>query len=386
MNIKPCEICKGTRFQKLGTLCSNMKIMGPQFSEGSCDIVACSDCGFVFNQYENADQACFDMYYRSSSSKTMDYYDIYPKDVIDTYFEHLLHNLEGYISKDSRILDVAGGHGQLAQYLIEHGYTNITILEIKPECIESVKALGIDVIEASLFDLQIQTGEYDLVLCDHSLEHFVNLGDALWQMKSLIKPCGHIYIEVPDIAGYQKQNAAPYHFLTYEHVCHFSDYTINNLANCFGLQIVERNKCLKGNDYPTLCVMYKLSSTYKPAQKDPASASALLNYVKHCEKGIAIEVSRFEESQVPLILWGVGASTAQLLNGNFDRCNVIQLVDSNPARQGLSFHVGGRMLQIEDPSCVENCEAVIFILSTAYKTSIERSIRSYGYQNETVAL
>ena len=66
--------------------------------------------------------------------------------------------------------------------------------------------------------------------------------------------------------------------------------------------------------------------------------------------------------------------------------NVIQLVDSNPARQGLSFQVGDRMLQIEDPSCVENREAIIFILSTAYKISIERSIRSYGYQNETVAL
>ena len=159
MNSKPCKICGGTHFKKLGALCSNMKIMGPQFSEGSCDIVVCSDCGFVFNQYENADQSCFDSYYRSSSSKTMDYYDIYPRDIIDAYFEHLLHNLEHYITKDSRILDVAGGHGQLAQYLIEHGYPNITVLEIKPECIQSVKALGIDVLEDSLFDLQIQNGE-----------------------------------------------------------------------------------------------------------------------------------------------------------------------------------------------------------------------------------
>lgn len=386
MSLESCRICGGTRFKKLGTLCSNMKVMGPQFSVGNCDIVACSDCGFVFNQYENADQNCFDRYYRSSSSKTMDYYDVYPRDVVDAYFAHLLHNLEGYITKDSCILDVAGGHGQLAHYLIEHGYPNITVLEIKPECIESVKDLGIDVIESSLFDLENQKGEYDLILCDHSLEHFVDIDNALRRMKALIRPGGYLYIEVPDIEGYQEQCAAPYHFLTYEHVCHFSSCTMHNLANCFGLRIVNQNKCVKGNDYPTLCVMYELDSINKPAQKDCVSESALLHYLKQCEKDIAAAVGRFETSQVPLILWGIGASTAQLLNGNFDRCNVIQLVDSNPARQGISFQVGGRMLQIEDPFNVHSREAVIFILSTAYKSSIEKSIRGYGYQNEIASL
>ena len=101
---------------------------------------------------------------------------------------------------------------------------------------------------------------------------------------------------------------------------------------------------------------------------------------------IAAATKPFEESQVPLILWGIGASTAQLLNGNFDRCNVIQLIDSNPARQGISFQVKGRMLPVEDPSSVKNREAIIFILSTAYKVSIERSIRGHGYQNEIVSL
>lgn len=372
--------------KKLAPLCTNMRIMGPQFSEGSCDIVVCPDCGFVFNQYENADQNCFDRYYRSSSSKTMDYYDIYPRDVIDAYFSHLLQNVEKYITKDSLILDVAGGHGQLAQYLTEHGYPNITVLEIKPECIRSAKALGIGVLEGSLFDVQTHKGEYDLVLCDHSLEHFVDIDDALRRMKGLIKPGGHLYIEVPDIEGYQGQCAPPYHFLTYEHVCHFSDCTMDNLANCFGLRIVNRNRCIKGNDYPTLCVMYELDSTNRPVQKDIVSEPVLLHYIRQCEESIAAAVRFFEVSQVPLILWGIGASTAQLLNGNFDRCNVIQLVDSNPARQGISFQVKGRMLPVEDPSSVKNREAVIFILSTAYKISIERSIRGHGYQNEIVSL
>lgn len=386
MNNKSCRLCGGTRLKKLAALCSNIKIMGPQFSEGDCDIVACSDCGFVFNQYENADQDCFDKYYRSSSSKTMDYYDIYPCDVIDAYFAHLLQNLEKYIAKDSHVLDVAGGHGQLAQYLMEHGYPNITVLEIKPECIRSAKALGISVLEGSLFNLQAHKGEYDLVLCDHSLEHFVDVGDALHRMKAFIKPGGHLYIEVPDIEGYQGQNAPPYHYLTYEHVCHFSDCTMDNLANCFGLRIVNRNKCVKGNDYPTLCVMCELDSANKPIQKDIVSEPAMLHYLRQCEKGIATAVRPFEASQVPLILWGVGASTAQLLNGNFDRCNVIQLVDSNPARQGLSFQIGDRILQIEAPSNVRSREAVIFILSPSYRSSIEKSIRSYGYQNETASL
>ncbi len=385
MNIKPCEICKGTRFQKLGTLCSNMKIMGPQFSVGICEIVACSDCGFVFNRYESAEQSSFDDYYLSTS-KTMIYYEMYPELVADSYFLHIFNNIQGYITQKSRILDVAGGYGELAQLLVKKGFLDVTVLEWKPECVQAIRNAGIAAIEGNLLRLDIEQEKYDLIICSHTLEHFVDINTAMEKLREMVKPNGYVYLEVPDLYRYSELERAPYHFLTYEHVCHFSEVTLHNLSARFGFQMMYLNKYVKCNDYPCLCAMLQPTSLNAELSRDAESTSCMLDYLRKCEETIAAVTKPLEESQVPLILWGIGASTAQLLNGNFDRCNVIQLVDSNPARQGLSFQVGDRMLQIEDPSCVENREAIIFILSTAYKISIERSIRSYGYQNETVAL
>lgn len=385
MSIESCIVCGGTRFKKLGTLCSNMKIMGPQFSEGSCDIVACSDCGFVFNRYESADQSSFDDYYLSTS-KTMDYYQMYPEAVADSYFFHIFDNIQGYITRNSKILDVAGGYGELAQLLIKKGFQDVTVLELKPECVQAVKNAGIAAIEGNLLRLDTEQEKYDLIVCSHTLEHFVDTDTAMKKLRELVKPGGYIYVEVPDLYRYSELERAPYHFLTYEHVCHFSEITLHNLCAQFGFQMMYLNKYIKCNDYPCLCTMLQPASSNAELFQDTESVSHMLNYIRKCEEKIAAATKPFEESQVPLILWGIGASTAQLLNGNFDRCNVIQLVDSNPARQGISFQVKGRMLPVEDPSSVKNREAVIFILSTAYKISIERSIRGYGYQNEIVSL
>lgn len=403
-----CRICGGAQFKKIGELCSNMKIMGPQFSEGKSDIVVCMSCGFVFNDYENANQSCFDEYYRSSSSRTMEYYDIFSRDAVKRYFEHFLSNIKDFITKDSRILDVAGGHGHMAQFLIENGYPNVTVLELKPQCIQSIKEKKISVLEGSLFQTQ-ESGDYDLVVCDHSLEHFVDIDIAIKKLKGLAKPNGHIYIEVPNVEEYTKREQVPYYFLTYEHVCHFSEQTLKCLATRFGMRMLYLNKCLKGDDYPTLCAMFENNITtaenrlpetqsqpvlISPSDvkndfdihKDLSAETAIREYISSCERKLAKRLQQFEMTYTPLILWGIGASTAQLLNRNFDQCNVIQLIDGNPARQGLSFRVGKHVLKVDAPTDIKNQTATILILSSAYKKSIEKSIRDYQYANKIMSL
>ena len=313
MRIKQCKLCGSTQLDKIGEFCSNMKIMGPQFSEGRSDIMVCGNCGFVFNYYENADQECFDEYYRSSNSRAMKYGESFSSDVEDLYLNHILSNIEKYISKDSSILDVAGSYGYLAQFLIENGYFNVAVMEIKPECIQSVKENGIAVLEESLFQTQV-LAKYDLVICAHTLEHFVDIDIALKKLKQLVKPGGHIYIEVPDVERYTGQDRVPYYYLTYEHVCHFSECTLNHIDVLFGLHLINLNKCLKRGDYPTLCAMYECAITenenlyciqeFSNIQRDKSAEAALTEYITSCEGKIAAIVQQFETSHTPLILWG----------------------------------------------------------------------------------
>lgn len=383
--MKNCKICGNQNLERVSLLCTNMKIMGTNFPEGKCDIVVCPNCGFVFNQYENVDQTDFDEYYKSNNSKTVNYYDIFPKELADEYFEHIFTSIKDYINKDSKILDIAGGYGELAKYLVDKGFQNVTVLEMKDECIEHLKKTGLNVMEGNLLNLVVKE-QYDLVVCSHDLEHFIDVDIALKKIVELTKNEGYIFVEVPNIEEYSKLDRAPYHFLTYEHVCHFSEITLHNIEREFGLAKVYVKKYVKCNDYPCLYGIFEKSSGTMNAVRDGISVESMQIYIEKCKKEIKKSLREFEQSQEPLILWGIGASTAQLLNGCFDQCNVLQLVDSNSSRQGIKFQIGNKIMKVEAPADICNKEAKIFILPTAYKDSIKHSIRNCGLKNDIVSL
>ena len=96
-------------------------------------------------------------------------------------------------------------------------------------------------------------------------------------------------------------------------------------------------------------------------------------------------MDKIRQENVPLILWGVGTSTAQLLNGNFDHCNVVKLVDSNPYRQNVIYTVAGKNLKIEDPSAIDT-DDMILILPLMYDASIRRQIKEMGLKNRVQSL
>lgn len=386
--MKQCKLCGNTKLERLAPLCRNMEILGPGFPKAEYDIVACPRCGFVFDSCESVDQKCFDDYYLSSNSKTVNYYDIFSRELAESYFRHIFDSLKSYISPTSSILDVAGGYGELSSYFLSQGYSNITMLDMKRDCAQFAANNGLRVIEGNLFDRPFGGEMYDLILCSHTLEHFIDLDAAMDIMCKALTADGYLYLEIPNVEEYANLERAPYHFLTYEHVCHFSENTIYNLAAQFHMRVVFLQKYVKCEDYPCIYALLQPdpSRKAKRIEYDPLSKQAMLQYVQRCKGTIKEAVQVFETEHTPLILWGIGASTAQLLEQGFDTCNVLQLIDSNRARQGISFQIGGRILSVEGPEKIQNNSATIFILPTAYRKSIEASIRNYGLTNPVASL
>ena len=58
--------------------------------------------------------------------------------------------------------------------------------------------------------------------------------DALCNAADLLTGDGMMILELPYAPMYKEMDNTPYHFLTYEHVCHFSDITVKNLASISG--------------------------------------------------------------------------------------------------------------------------------------------------------
>ena len=186
---------------------------------------------------------------------------------------------------------------------------------------------------------------------------------------------------------YKEMDNTPYHFLTYEHVCHFSDITVENLASVAGLKIMEKGHYVKCDDYPCIWAILKKDSSVSPLiRKDADTWEDIYAYIKICGKQIQQKLKPLAERRKALILWGIGASTAILLDSAFGGCNVIQLIDKNKARQGNVFEINGRKLAVEPPEQITDSSAAVFILSGAYRASIEKDIRQMGLNNEIMSL
>ncbi len=377
-----CPICKNSKKKILYRLCDNMKIMGANFPETSSFIAKCTNCGLLYMDTE-ATQEDFLNYYKYGAVAPK-YYDMFGKEDTDDYYQHLCKSVEPYIDKKSSILDIAGAWGEFASYMKALGYEDITDLDPAEKCISYAREHGVKTLMTDSTDMRdIREKSFDMVILNHSLEHIINVESTMQNIDRVLKDKGYLFIEVPDVEGYADEEAAPFNFLTYEHVLHMSMNDMDNLARIYGYEMVDSGKYYKKvSNYPSIYAVMRKGRKREITYSD-ISETAMFRYLEESKRCLEEFLAPLRQSGEELILWGIGASTAILIE-SFKGCNVKALIDRNPSRQGLKFSINGKQYMVKDPKDVE--EGTIVILSIPYHDSIERQIRQMGYGNKIVAL
>ena len=377
-----CPICHKSENEVIYRLCDNMKIMGPGFPDTPSFVVKCSNCGLLYMQTE-ATQNNFLNYYQHGAVAPK-YYDMFGKKDTDEYYHHLIELMKPYIEKNSSMLDIAGAWGEFAAYLKELGYENITVMDPNESCISYAESIGIKTVKSDSTDMTgIKDNSIDMVILNHTLEHVLDVENTMLNIHNKLKKEGYLFIEVPDVEGYVGEESAPFNFLTYEHVLHMSMNDIENLAALYGFEIIEKGTYYKKvSNYPSIYAVMRKGEKRDLVYSENAGM-AMMDYIEKSKKSIEQFLEPLRESGEELILWGIGASTAILIE-SFVGCNVKSLIDRNPARQGLVFSVNGRRYVVQSPE--EAGEGTIVILSIPYHDSIMRQIRQMGYDNKIVAL
>lgn len=97
-------------------------------------------------------------------------------------------------------------------------------IDFSQNLVELGKKNGLNMIKGSLESIK---GQYDIIILNHALEHFLNPVLSLKQIIQHLKDNGLIYIAVPNIANFgmeQIQNAHVYYFdpLTFKYFCELS--------------------------------------------------------------------------------------------------------------------------------------------------------------------
>jgi ubiquinone/menaquinone biosynthesis C-methylase UbiE len=114
--------------------------------------------------------------------------------------------------KGTKVLDVATGRGYLAKLLHEDDPgRSITGADVVPP----KAAKGIEFVKASITSLPFADGEFDTVICAHTLEHIVDVEKA---MQELRRVCGgRLIIVLPKQREYKYTFDLHVHFFPYKY-------------------------------------------------------------------------------------------------------------------------------------------------------------------------
>ncbi len=384
-----CLLCKSNNVKRIDKLCDNMKILGDTFPDTPSYINVCNCCGLVYIDMDISQKDILH-YYTSGNCVPICYENLFGAEHTKKYFEHIYHTIEPYIDFDSKILDVGGGLGEFASFLKNLGYHNITIMDPAQISIESAAKKGIDTVKADSTQLiEAWTGKFDLILLIHVFEHIYAQNETLNNLKKMLKTDGMMYLEVPDASKYCNDENVPFYYYTYEHIAHMNQFDIRNISCLTGMELLDTQEYLKCEQYPSVYGLYKNGDKIKQAVYHDLGEDCAQAYLELCKTRSRKMTQKYCEKNESLVLWGIGASTAQLLSSGFDRCNVCELVDSNPRRQGMEYQVGTKKMKIISPSELQariKKDDVIVVMSIMYKNSIIKQIKEMGFSNKIEAL
>ena len=108
----------------------------------------------------------------------------------------------GPIRPETEILDVGCGQNALLKLIRDTRRAVGLGIEMKPEMVAHIREeLHMPVVEGTLLDADLESGRFDLAMMMEYLEHEPDPLRVLSEVRRVLKPGGHVIIEIPDPEG-----------------------------------------------------------------------------------------------------------------------------------------------------------------------------------------
>lgn len=105
---------------------------------------------------------------------------------------------EAGIDKNSKILDVGAGYGDLLDKLKQLGFNELLGIDLYIE--DSIKyEHGLSILKKSIYDI---SGKWDAIIFIHSFEHMAEPLKTLYAAHDLLSPDGTCILEIPTVSSY----------------------------------------------------------------------------------------------------------------------------------------------------------------------------------------
>lgn len=213
------------------------------------NIMHCSSCGLVFRDLRFSDSDLNILYGNNLSEKMrpLSHYWGRSQEICDWIFSRVGINISGI-----RILDIGGGQGEISDWFVE-------VLNCKCDVFDygssnnSYKP-GLNIVG------EIDPGvEYDLIMCNHVLEHVNHPAEFLKPFITHSNPNTIFYFEVPfELIHYYCFKSKGH----YEHINYFSISSVHNLGFALGLNPLSVElKLGYGSSIPVISAVFNLNKS-----------------------------------------------------------------------------------------------------------------------------
>jgi 2-polyprenyl-3-methyl-5-hydroxy-6-metoxy-1,4-benzoquinol methylase len=283
-------------------------------------------------------------------------------------------------NRAARVLDIGCANGGLLARLQQMGFANVCGFDLPAACVENTRKLGIEAHIGSVAEHPPGVEPFDLIILSHVLEHLRDLHQAVRGVEPLLRPGGHIYIEVPDASEYVSCIVAPFQDFNTEHINHFSMRGMANLMGQMGFSghaLAQKVfDATPGMPYPAHYGFWsKTPQTGFKIQPDDLLVKRISEYIARSRammERMDARLKKVLDKTPAVIVWGTGQLAMKLLVETcLARAQIVAFIDGNPINVGKKL----KGIEIKSPHQLAGLPHPIIITTTLHQQAIADRIR-----------
>lgn len=210
--------------------------------------VICPCCGLVMTNprmtqesYDRFYETEYPVIYRGTEKPADKFYEERVE-----YGRKLVDFIESKCTTGKSILEIGCSSGGIVKAFEERGYQGLGI-DLSPSYIEYGKRKGINLRCCHSSQLAEEGKTYDIIILNHVLEHFTDLGKELKIVRKLLSSEGILFIAVPGIKNiwFSYDNDFLL-FLQNAHIYHFTKDTLVQVLRWHGFEAIYANEKVEG--------------------------------------------------------------------------------------------------------------------------------------------
>lgn len=287
---------------------------------GEVDLVQCSRCGFVYNNYFDPQLMQYDDNYQNEQAHSGQF--------------------RAHLQQVAGLLDDAS---LLQGWIVEIGCGKAFFLQLLWD--RGCEALGVDPayegddprIIKSYFTADLEL-DADLIVLRHTLEHIPRPLDFLQQIAAANKYRGTIYIEVPCFTWIRQKKA--FWDVFFEHCNYFTQETLEAM-----FRSAQSGRVFAGQYLYLVAKLEDVQAVKRDEQSQEQEVERLFSEELH-------HYRNWLQENTGCLLWGAGAKGATFANlTDWDREHIAGLIDINPRKQNRFVARSGH--KISSPETIE---------------------------------